>query len=48
MLLLMLNLNGQSLVESSGGDVMTSIFDVKGSPMYAEFQAVKNKAARSI
>ena len=31
---------------SSGGDVMTSIFDVKGSPMYAEFQAVKNKAAR--
>ena len=31
---------------ATGGDVMTSIFDVKGSPMYAEFQAVKNKAAR--
>ena len=31
---------------ASGGDVMTSIFDVKGSPMYGELQAVKKKAER--
>ena len=29
---------------ATGGDVMTSIFDVKGSPMYGELQAVKKKA----
>ena len=48
--------NGDAIVDAesewtivggaSGGDVMTSIFDVKGSPMYAEFQAVKNKAEK--
>jgi hypothetical protein len=31
---------------ATGGDVMTSIFDVKGSPMYGELQAVKAKAER--
>ena len=31
---------------ATGGDVMTSIFDVKGSPMYGELQAVKKKAER--
>ena len=31
---------------ATGGDIMTSIFDVKGSPMYGELQAVKKEASK--